>query len=183
MIAERPIWLVGMMGAGKSAVGRALAARLSLSFVDSDHEIERREGCPVSEIFDHKGEAFFRAVESEVIGELSKAPGIVALGGGAAVQPGAIERLERSGTLVYLRATAESLFERIGDGESRPLLRGLEPHLRMERIVGLRRERDPSYSRARVVLDTDGKSIAELAQQIVDRIVKLDRESVRSTDS
>lgn len=165
-----------MMGAGKSAVGRALAANLSLSFKDTDRLIENRAGCRIGEIFDRKGEAFFRTLESEVIAELSKvAGGVVALGGGAAVQPGAVDRLEQSGTLVYLRARPETLLERIGNGDSRPLLRGLDRGARIERITALQRERGSSYARARIVLDTDGKTIAEIAGEIEERIANLDR--------
>jgi shikimate kinase len=173
--ADAPIWLVGMMGVGKSAVGRALAYKLDLPFTDSDGEVERREGLPIREIFDRSGEARFRALESDVIGELATEARVVALGGGAAVQPGAVERLKRSGVLVYLRARPETLLRRIGDASHRPLLRGLDRKALMERIVALQHARESSYAQAEMAVDTDGRSIGDIATEIKERIAGLDR--------
>jgi len=176
-MARRPIWLVGMMGAGKSSVGRALAARLELDFADSDGEIERREGVSIGEIFEQRGEAHFRAIESEVIGALAGRGGVVALGGGAAVQPGAIERLAGSGTLVYLRARPETLLERVGSGESRPLLRGLTRKARLDCIVALQQERESSYARSRITIETDQKPLDVVVGEIVERLEGRDRDA------
>ncbi len=176
MIANegKTIWLVGMMGAGKSTVGRSLARRLSLPFIDTDQEIERRVGCSVSEIFARDGEASFRRLEAEVIRELGQKPQIVALGGGAPAQPGMVEHLQEHGTLVYLRAGLDTLLERIGDAGSRPMLRDLSPEARSERLKTLQREREPSYSRAPVTVDVDASSTAAVVKKIVEKLKALD---------
>jgi shikimate kinase len=168
--ADRTIWLVGMMGAGKSTVGRSLARRLSLPFIDIDHEIERREGKSVSEIFDRDGEAGFRRIEADVIREVGQQPQVVALGGGAAAQPGMVEHLQENGTMVYLRAQLETLLDRIGDARTRPMLRDLSPAERGERLKTLQREREPSYSRAPVTVDVDGGSTVAVVDEIVEQL-------------
>ncbi len=168
--ADKVIWLVGMMGAGKSVVGRALARKLSLPFVDSDQEIERRAGRSVSEIFARDGEAGFRQLEAEVIREIAKQPQVVALGGGAPAQPGMADELRQRGTMVYLRARLETLLARIGDARTRPLLSDLTPEARSERLEALQRGREPSYSRAQVTIDTDENSTAVVVEKIVEKL-------------
>jgi shikimate kinase len=169
-IADKTIWLVGMMGAGKSTVGRSLARRLSLPFIDTDREIERRAGSSVSEIFAREGEASFRQREANVIRELSEKAQVVALGGGAPTQPGMVELLQEHGTMVYLRAGLDTLLERIGDARTRPLLRDLTPEQRVERLRTLQREREPSYSRATVSVDAEGGSTASIVDEIVEQL-------------
>jgi shikimate kinase len=153
------IWLVGMMGAGKSAVGRALARRRGEPFADSDAEVEAAAGRSVAEIFAHEGEAVFRRLEREAIERLAGRPGVVALGGGAIGQPGMAERLHATGRVVYLRARAETLARRVGEAHDRPLLAGLDADGRLARLRALLSERGPHYAGADLVVDTDGLDV------------------------
>jgi shikimate kinase len=163
---SRPIYLVGMMGAGKSTVGPRLAARLHRRFVDTDREVELRTGYTIAEIFEHEGEAHFRELEVEAIDFASKEAAVVALGGGAIVQPRAIQGLLDRGTIVYLSASPEILVERIGDGAKRPLLAGLDPDGRVERLTSLLAERRVHYEKASITVDASRN-----ADEVVDEIV------------
>jgi len=169
--AGRPIWLVGMMGCGKSSVGPLLAARLSRSFLDGDAEVERRAGGrSIPEIFRTAGEGHFRKLEAEVIGEAAAGTAVVALGGGAIAQEGAAERLARSGTVVYLRARPDTLLSRIPDPASRPLLAGLSRSACAAKLAALLAEREPAYRVAAIVVDTDGRRIADVADDVAGRL-------------
>lgn len=172
------IWLVGMMGAGKTAVGRALAERLGVPFFDSDEEIERRSGHSVAEIFARRGEAGFRELERKAIGALSGTTAVVALGGGAIAEPGMAERLGRSGTVVYLRATPETLSERVGEGEGRPLLAGLDARERKGRLRALLAQRKIHYGSASITIDTDGATVEQLAQRLAQALEQAEEDSV-----
>ena len=156
-----------MMGAGKSAVGRALSKRLSLPFVDSDAEIVSRAGCSIPEIFERDGEVVFRTLEAEVIRDIAKKSQVVALGGGAAAQPGMVDLLRERGTMIYLRAATETLFDRIGPAHSRPMLRDLSPGERAERLETLLREREPSYSQAHITVDTSPGPIGDVVDEVI----------------
>jgi len=164
------VWLVGMMGAGKSTVGHALARRLGLRFVDTDAEIERATGLSVAEIFASEGEPAFRRREREEIERWGGEPAVVALGGGAIAQAGVPQRLAASGTVVYLRAQPETLLERIGEEATRPLLAGRDAAGRLERLSELLASRRAAYETAGLVVDTDGLSadqvVARLEQQL-----------------
>ena len=164
----RPLFLVGMMGAGKSTVGPALARRLRRPFVDSDSEVERRAGKSVAEIFREDGEAAFRLQEASVLEDLGNGDRavVVALGGGAIAQPGAPERLGRCATVVYLRASPERLLQRVGDGSSRPILRGLDGPGRLARLREVAADREASYQTARLVIDTDESTISQVVAKI-----------------
>ena len=171
----KPLFLVGMMGAGKSTVGAALARRLGLDFVDSDEEIECAAGKPIAQIFQADGEAAFRKIESRVVLELAAgAPLVAALGGGAISRPGMAEKLAHSATVVYLRASPEQLLDRVGDGAKRPLLTGLDRESRLARLRAFAEERESSYLTARVVIDTDGATIPEVVCDIVERLSQID---------
>lgn len=174
-MAAQTIWLVGMMGAGKSVVGQALAQALALPFVDTDAEIEARAGARIPRIFAEQGEATFRELEARVIREIGDAPQVVALGGGAAAQPGMADYLVAHGTMVYLRARIETLLARIGDARTRPLLRALGPEQRREKLESLQREREASYSRAQVTVDTDEASTQAVVETIVGELESLGR--------
>ena len=156
-----------MMGAGKSLVGRRLAQALKLPFIDSDKEIERQAGCGIPEIFERDGEAGFRSLEADVIRGLGERTQVVALGGGAASQPGMIELLKSRGTIIYLRASIETLLERIGDARSRPMLHGLSPEQLAERLESLQREREPSYSQAHITVESNQVRASNVVDQIV----------------
>jgi 3-dehydroquinate synthase len=164
------VWLVGMMGAGKSEVGRRLAARLARPFVDSDAEIEAGAGASIAELFATRGEAYFRALEREAIERAVGSGAVVALGGGAIAQPGAARRLAATGTIVYLRARPETLATRIGHAPERPLLAGLDESERLARLRGLLAERAPRYAKARIQIDTDELDADAVAERVADAL-------------
>ena len=163
------LYLVGMMGAGKSTVGRLLARRLKLRFIDCDHEIERRCGVAVPLIFDIEGEAGFRARESQVLEELTALQNVVlATGGGAVLDAANRKRLAAGGTVVYLCAKPESLFERVKHDRNRPLLATGDPLTRLRELYV---QRDPLYREvADLVVDTGRQSVQTLARTLVDQL-------------
>lgn len=137
------IYLVGMMGAGKTTVGRHLAKRLHLRFVDCDQEIEARSGVKIPVIFEIEGEAGFRRREAQMIEELTQLDGIVmATGGGAVLAEGNRRYLARNGFVVYLCAPPAALYERTRHDRNRPLLQVDSPQARLTEIFA---ERDPLY--------------------------------------
>jgi shikimate kinase len=160
------VWLVGMMGAGKSTVGRVLAARLGRAFVDTDEEIERRAGRAIAEIFAREGEAGFRTRELAVVEACRGRGAVVALGGGAVTQPAVRERLRGCGTVVYLRARPETLLARVGDASERPLLAGLAAEARLARLRELLAQREPAYAGAALAVDVDAAAVDEVVERI-----------------
>ncbi len=163
---ERPIYLIGMMGVGKSTVGALLASRLNRDFVDTDREVERVAAQSISEIFETDGEARFRMLEAESMQATATTSAVVALGGGAVCSPGAIEALLANGEVVYLRAAPETLMERIPDASNRPLLAGLDRAAQVDRLKSLLAERDRFYRQARVHIDARGTQ-----EEVTERIV------------
>jgi len=161
-----------MMGAGKSTIGPLLAKALDRVFVDSDQEIERETGRSIAEIFASEGEPRFRALERAVIERLSGQPAVIALGGGALVQPGALGRLGDRGDIVYLRVSAEALLERLGDASSRPLLAGLDASERRQRLQALLEARTPCYEQADLVIEAEA-SEEEIVRRIVAALERL----------
>jgi shikimate kinase len=163
---QRTIFLVGMMGAGKSSVARELGKQLGCAVFDSDAVIREEAGMTIPEIFSREGEAGFRARERAAIEALAARGGVVALGGGAMVQAGAAERLRASGVVVYLRARAETLARRVGSGASRPLLAGLDPAGRLAKLREMLAQREPAYLRAHHVVDADRGNPRRVAREI-----------------
>jgi shikimate kinase len=159
-----------MMGSGKSTVGPRLAERLGRPFIDTDHEVERKAGAKVAEIFAREGEAAFRARERAAVEALAGAPAVVSLGGGTVAQPGLVTLLAASGTIVYLRARPETLLRRVGEGSSRPLLRGLDATARLEKLRGLLAERQAHYERGQLVIDTDALDVESLTDEIARKL-------------
>ena len=152
--AVRRILLVGMMGAGKTTVGRLLAERLRWPYADSDERVEEATGLTVPELFAERGEAAFRAAESAALHEVVRDPSqqVVSVAGGAVLDPANRALLQRSGTVVWLRAAPGTLGARVGDGRGRPLLGGDPP----EALARLDRVRRPLYEEvADVVIDVD----------------------------
>ena len=158
--------LVGMMGAGKTTVGRLLARRLKRELYDSDHEIERRCGVRIPVIFDIEGEAGFRAREAQVIAELCARKGMVlATGGGAVLDAENRRRLAASGTVIYLHARPASLWQRVRHDRNRPLLATADPQKKLEQLYA---ERDPLYREvAAIVVDTGRQSVQALTRDLL----------------
>ena len=161
--------LVGMMGAGKSTVGRLLARRLKRSFHDSDRELERRCGVRVAVIFDIEGEAGFRAREAQMLEELCALDGVVlATGGGAVLAEENRRRLAACGTVIYLHAHPARLWQRVRHDRDRPLLATPDPQKRIEELY---QARDPLYREvADIVLDTGRQSVQTLARDLLSRL-------------
>lgn len=172
MQGKDSIFLIGPMGAGKSAVGRKLAEELQLGFIDSDDEIERRTGVDIPYIFDKEGEGGFRARERHVIDELSLLPKIVlATGGGAVQDPATRERLGERGRVVYLHASVDQQLKRTRSGRERPMLKGGDPREILEQLMAVR---DPQYREiADVVVETDGRRVAAVTREIRRRLDEL----------
>lgn len=165
--ATRPnLFFVGLMGAGKTTVGRTVARRLNYPFFDSDHELEARCGVRIPIIFEHEGEVGFRDREAQMIGELTARNGIVlATGGGAVLRPGNRELLKARGTVVYLRASPHDLWLRTRHDRNRPLLQTDDPKGKLEALYA---ERDPLYREvADFIIETGKPSVAQLANMVL----------------
>ena len=164
-LAEK-ILLVGMMGAGKSTVGPALARRLGWSYVDSDEQVVRRTGRTVPELFAERGEAAFRAEEKQALREAvaAEGPAVVSVAGGAVLDAGNRDVLREGGTVVWLRAPVATMVDRVGAGEGRPLL-GDDPAAAVARLYEQRR---PLYAEvADIVVDVGHLSPAETVEEIM----------------
>jgi shikimate kinase len=149
-LGKRAIVLIGMMGAGKSTVGRRLAARLGLNFVDADTEIEAAAGMSIPDIFATHGEQYFRDGEVRVISRLLEgAPCVVATGGGAWMRTDTRERIRAKGVSVWLKADADVLLRRVKRRSDRPLLQTADPAATIEKLVA---ERYPVYAEADLTL-------------------------------
>lgn len=161
----RAVVLVGLMGAGKTAVGRLLAERLSLPFVDADREIETAAGLTINEIFARHGEPFFREREEKVMTRLlSGPPRVIAAGGGAFMSAATRERIKEMGISVWLKADIDLLMRRTAKRTHRPLLAGDNPRAVLERLD---RERGSTYATADITVETTD----EPADSVADRIV------------
>jgi len=169
MGGARNLFLIGMMGAGKTTLGRLLARRLKRPFYDSDHEVEQRCGVEIAVIFDIEGEAGFRARESQVIDALSALDGVVlATGGGAVLDPETRRRLAARGTVVYLHAEPAELYQRLRHDRKRPLLATPDPRRRLEQLYA---QRDPLYREvADCIIDTGRQSASVLARELLGRL-------------
>ncbi len=161
--------LVGMMGAGKTTVGRMLARRLKRVFHDSDEVIERRCGVRIPVIFEIEGEEGFRARERQVIADLCALQGVViATGGGAVLAPDNRSVLARGGTVIYLHAQPARLWNRVRHDRNRPLLATPDPQKRLEELY---EARDPLYREvADMVLDTGRQSVQALVKDLLARL-------------
>jgi shikimate kinase len=160
------IFLTGPMGAGKSTIGRQLAKQLSMSFHDSDHEIEQRTGVDIPLIFELEGEAGFRKREAEVIDALTRLPGIVlATGGGAILDPENRTRLASRGKVIYLYTSVDQQLSRTSHDRNRPLLQSPDPRTTLEELLAIR---DPLYREvADLIIDTDGMRVRDVVRKIV----------------
>ncbi|MBC3861262.1 3-dehydroquinate synthase [Undibacterium jejuense] len=165
------IFLVGLMGSGKTTVGRALARKLNKRFIDSDHEIEARTGVSIPVIFEIEGEASFRQREADVIRDLTAQSGIVlATGGGAVLNPDSLRYLHERGTVIYLRAGINSILQRTRNDKNRPLLRTADPRKKLEELEA---ERHPLYQQAaHLIIETGRPNVQHLVQSILEKLPK-----------
>ena len=173
-LGSRAIVLVGMMGSGKSATGRKLANRLGMPFVDADTEIETAAGMTIPEIFAQRGEAEFRDGERRVIGRIlaTRAPLVLATGGGAFMNAETRQRVKELGISVWLKAEPEVLLRRVRKRSNRPLLQTADPEATLRRMLG---EREPIYALADLtILSSEephevvvGETIAALAAYLL----------------
>lgn len=162
----RPVVLVGLMGAGKSTIGRRLAKQIGWRFVDSDEEIEAAAGCRIADIFSVHGEPIFRDLEQRVITRLlGEEPLVLATGGGAWMQPAVRAAIQAKATSVWLRAELEVLADRVSKRDHRPLLEQGDKREILERLMA---ERYPVYGQADVVVDS-GHGPHE---RVVDRVIE-----------
>ncbi|MEJ1969843.1 MAG: shikimate kinase [Rhizomicrobium sp.] len=165
MKLTRTVALVGMMGAGKSSIGRRLATRLGVPFRDADAEIESAAGCSISQIFAHYGEPAFRNGERKVIARLlAEPPHVMATGGGAFMDPATRAAMRQGSVTIWLRAPVDVLLARTGRRDSRPLLRDGDPRETLERLLA---ERSPIYGEADCTLDSEDGPHAAPVEKIV----------------
>jgi shikimate kinase len=163
--ASKNIFLIGLMGAGKTTIGRALARRMRLQFLDSDHEIEERTGVSIRTIFELEGEPGFRARESATIADLTLRSGIVlATGGGAILLEETRKCLHERGIVIYLRARPEDLYKRTKHDRDRPLLQNDDP---LSKLRSLLEARHSFYEQtAHIVIDTAEQGVPRLISTI-----------------
>ncbi len=152
LLGERSIVLVGLMGCGKSSVGRRLASRLGLGFVDADEEIERVAAKSIVEIFADHGEAYFRDGERRVIARLlSSGPQVLATGGGAFINPDTRAKIRERGVSIWLRAELHVLMRRVSKRDTRPLLKSGDPEATMRDLMD---KRYPIYAEADITVES-----------------------------
>jgi shikimate kinase len=175
-LGPRSLVLVGMMGAGKSSIGRKLAQRLNLPFVDADSEIEQAAGMSISEIFAKHGEPYFRAGEARVIARLlDGGPQVLATGGGAFMHPQSREAIRAKAVSIWLKAEYDVLMKRIKRRSDRPMLKTDDPGETLRRLM---QERDPVYAEADVTVHSRDVPheiiIAEIISAVTPRLAELD---------
>lgn len=162
---QKNIVLVGFMGAGKSAVGQALAARLQRELVDLDEVIIERQGRPITRIFEESGEAYFRRLEKSLVKEISQRESlIIACGGGVVLDNDNVDNLKRKGKVIYLRASPEVILKRTKNYPHRPLLNVADQQKKIAELLSLR---EPFYALADFTVDTSDKTIAQVVEEIL----------------
>ena len=168
-LAGRPVVLVGMMGAGKTTVGRRLAARLNRPFLDSDEEIEKAAQMSIPEIFEQRGEPEFRAGETRVIARVLKTQNVVlATGGGAFVHPETRALVKDEAISVWLKAEIDILFERVSRRSNRPLLKTANPRATLQKLID---DRYPLYAEADVTVISRDVPQDAVAADVVDAVL------------
>lgn len=166
--AGKPVVLVGLMGAGKSCVGRRVAEALHVPFIDSDEEIEKAAGCSVSDIFDVYGEPAFRDCERRVIQRLLESgPSVIATGGGAFMDDAVRDTIKRTGHSIWLQADPEVLYRRTKRSKNRPLLENDDPLGTLQKLAA---HRYPVYQNADVTVETGDESLETTVQKVLDAI-------------
>ncbi len=165
------IFLIGFMGAGKTTVSQALRDRCGMQLMEMDEEIEFREGRKISEIFAKKGETYFRDQETALLEEIRhKQNYVVSCGGGVILRKENIEIMRDGGTVVYLSVTPETVYARLKDTHTRPLLEG---HMSVEEISRMMQDRLQSYQEAAdITIITDGRDVGEICEELIKKVHK-----------
>ena len=159
------IVLTGFMGTGKTSVGKRLAKELNLKFVDTDDLIEKEAGASIKEIFAKFGEGYFRRLESKVINEISSHTDmVISTGGGAVVNLLNLETFKKSSIIISLIASMDTILLRIGNGDERPLISQGDAK---EAVSNLLKVREPFYKKADFIIDTTGKTVSEVVEEIL----------------
>jgi shikimate kinase len=157
--------LIGFMGAGKTSVGRLAAEQLHFNYLDTDELIQSRAGRSITEIFSTDGEAAFRKMESDLVGELAaRTKTVISTGGGLPVNPQNLLNLKKYSLVVCLWASPEKIWERVKNQTHRPLLHDADPQKKIHELLAAR---EPFYRQADVLLNTELRSVREVAQQVV----------------
>ena len=169
-----PVFLVGMMGAGKTTIGKSLAKALRREFLDLDHELEARCGVRIPTIFEIEGEQGFRKRECQVLDDCTLRPALVmATGGGAVLAADNRQALRTRGVVVYLRASVDELYRRTSRDRNRPLLATADPRGTLRSLL---EHREPLYREvADIVVDTGSVSVAQLVVQLIERLKQIDK--------
>lgn len=179
--SDRTIVMVGLMGAGKSSIGRRLAARLDLPFVDADSEIEAAAGCTIAEFFEQHGEAEFRDGERRVIARLLDGePKVLATGGGAFMDAQTRAAVAETGISVWLRADLETLVRRTARRSSRPLLNNADPERTLEDLMATRY---PVYAQADITVESDDGPPDETVARVVEALAAFNRRTEAASAS
>jgi len=167
-LPTKPLVLVGMMGAGKTAIGRRLAERLDCPFLDADDEIETAAGCSISDIFAMHGEAAFRDGERRVIKRLlDRSTAVLATGGGAFMDVDIRQAVLDKGISIWLKADIETLWQRVKRRDHRPLLETENPRETLERLI---QDRYPTYAEADITVDSDVGPLCKTVDRVMDAV-------------
>ena len=163
------IFLIGFMGAGKSTIARTLQRELGFPLVEMDERIVQEQGMSINDIFAQYGEAHFREIESQLVVDLGKQePSIVSCGGGVVVRPENTQNMKKSGRIVLLKASPETIFERVKNSTDRPILNG---HMNVEYIAELMEKRCALYEEAAdITIQTDGKTREQICEEIIGKL-------------
>ena len=162
---DKNIFLIGFMGAGKSTVARVLSDRLNMSLVEMDSRIVKEQGMSINEIFEKFGENHFRDIESKLVMDIkNEGNKVVSCGGGVVVREENVACMKENGTIVFLSATPETIYNRVKDSKERPILNG---NMNIEYISGLMEKRRTLYEGAAdIKIDTDKKTVAQICEEI-----------------